>query len=81
MERQELPTTYIVLTRSTDPEIEAERKVLESQLTDRDKVVYHWPAQESVEKARIVVYAGPRNFATHPWRIAEKREVTALAHP
>ena len=60
-----VPTTYVVLTRSREPEIGLKRNA--DALAPDAKVVYHWPAQENLDKARVVVYSQPRNFTRNPW--------------
>jgi hypothetical protein len=60
-----VPTTYVVTTRSRDPEIGLKRN--SEVLTQDARVVYHWPEQESLEKARVVVYAQARSFERNPW--------------
>ncbi len=60
------PTCYVVLTRSRDAEAAKDREG--KQLAPDAQVVYRWPTNAEVAKARVVVYAQKRNFETHPWK-------------
>jgi 4-amino-4-deoxy-L-arabinose transferase-like glycosyltransferase len=63
--QSDVPTTYVVLTRSRDPEIGLKRN--SEILSKNARVVFQWPERESIEKARVVVYAQPRDFGRNPW--------------
>ena len=63
-----VPTCYVVTTRSRDPLVEANRN--QSVLAKDAKVVYAWPEQAEVEKARVVIYAQPRDWEHQRWRKA-----------
>jgi Dolichyl-phosphate-mannose-protein mannosyltransferase len=63
------PISYVVRTRSRDPEIDESRRQDEGKLREARKIVYWWPENADVEKARVVIYAGPRDPVTHPWPI------------
>ncbi len=62
------PNCFVVITRSKDDDVREKRETQEEELKkSRAELVYHWPASADPAKSRIVVYALPRNFATHPW--------------
>ncbi|MCI0638135.1 MAG: glycosyltransferase family 39 protein [Gemmataceae bacterium] len=54
------PTSFWVLTRSSDARVGAEREQIESELRGKGRLVYHWPPEREPQKARVVVYAVPR---------------------
>jgi hypothetical protein len=63
------PTCYCVRTRSRDPEINQKRLEGEETLRQKDaRLVWHWPANVTVENARVVIYALPRDPKQFPWR-------------
>lgn len=66
------PTCFVVMTRSNDPTVGAQRRSLEEkfQIHDKSRIVYHWPTTAHVDQARIVIHALPRNRQTHPWTVA-----------
>jgi 4-amino-4-deoxy-L-arabinose transferase-like glycosyltransferase len=64
------PTCYVVMTRSKDAEVDQRRQDEEHRLRDHGRLVYHWPERSSVEKARVVIYALPRDFQKDPWKVA-----------
>lgn len=56
------PKHYFVLTRSRDPEVMQVRDLEEARLREADGVlVYHWPSEKPVDRARVVVYAVPQH--------------------
>lgn len=61
-----VPKCYIVTTRSRDPMIDEQRQT--RGIAKEAKVVYVWPPQAETDKARVVIYAQPRNPVTQPWR-------------
>lgn len=64
------PTCFVVITRSTNAEVDGKRRGQEQSLRqDRGQLVYFWPSEQGAEKARVVVYALPRNPKTHPWPV------------
>lgn len=63
------PLSYVVRTRSRDPEIDENRRQDEAKLREAREIVYWWPQNADVEKARVVIYAGPRDPVTHPWPV------------
>ena len=64
------PTCYVVLTRSKDSDIDGDRKEKEDEIRRRAKLVYQWPEDRSLEEARVVIYAQPREMRIHPWTVA-----------
>jgi len=66
------PLCYVVMTRSRDPEVAAARLAKERKLKRRGSLVYHWPRDRTVEEARVVVYAVPRDPRRHPWKVAAR---------
>ncbi len=60
-----VPTCYVVTTRARDPQVDAERHA--RVIAKSAEVVYVWPAQAEVDKARVVIYAQPRNWETQRW--------------
>jgi hypothetical protein len=66
------PLCYVVMTRSRDPEVAAQRLAKERKLKRRGRLAYHWPTDKSVEQARVVVYAVPRDPRRHPWKVAAR---------
>jgi hypothetical protein len=67
------PTCYVVMTRSQDPKVDAIRKIWEWRWKlSNASIVHHWPATASVQQARVVIYALPRDPRTQPWVIAKK---------
>jgi hypothetical protein len=68
------PICYVVKTRSQDPKIDAIRKQWEQQLRLSNAtatIVHHWPATATVQQARVVIYALPRDSRRQPWTIAK----------
>ncbi len=63
------PTCYVVVTRSKDVEIGLSRNAAESNASQKGKLVYQWPENKSLEEARVVVYAQPRDRKTNPWTV------------
>jgi hypothetical protein len=62
------PTHYFVVTRSKEDGVREKRETHEESLKRTSaKLIYHWPPSGDASKARIVVYARPRSFETHPW--------------
>ena len=57
-ESQHVPTCYIVTTPGRGPQTDNNRRTV--VLRPEAKVVYTWPEESVVEKARLVVYAQPR---------------------
>lgn len=73
------PTLFVVMTRSKDAEVRERREQKEIGLKQAGaKLVYHWPTNIETEKARIVVYAMPRSFQTHPWK---KEDASSVFQP
>jgi hypothetical protein len=66
------PLCYVVRTRSRDPEVDDSRRQDEVKLREGREPVFWWPQNADVEKARVIVYAGPRDPVTHPWRVVAK---------
>jgi hypothetical protein len=66
------PLSYVVRTRSRDPEIDESRRQDEAKLREAKEIVYWWPPNADVEKARVIVYVGPRDPVTHPWPVIAK---------
>jgi hypothetical protein len=64
------PTYYVVVSRSKEPESDKVRKVKEDHVRARAARVFRWPENSTWEDARVVIYAGPRDFTTNPWRVA-----------
>jgi len=68
------PVAYVVMTRSKIREVDAIRKDEESQLLEaKARIVYHWPPSAEPERARVVVFALPRDFQKYPWKVAESQ--------
>jgi hypothetical protein len=63
-----VPTSYVVTTRSRDPQINADRAA--AAITSKAKIVFVWPQDSDLERARVVVYAQPRDFKKNPWHKA-----------
>lgn len=61
-------TCYVVTTRSRDPWIDSQR--LSARVPEDAQVVYVWPVESDPAQARVIVHAQPRDYQTHPWRIA-----------
>ncbi len=54
------PLSYVVFTRSRDPEIDRLRKLDEAKVAAADgRIVFHWPSHRPQEGARVVVYSLP----------------------
>jgi hypothetical protein len=69
------PVCYVVMTRSRDSDIDAQRKQEEQKIhAAGGSVVYHWPERAELARARVVVYRRPRDFASHPWTKADPRD-------
>lgn len=66
---------YVVTTRSRDPIIDAQR--MTAHLTKDATVVFTWPENVDPSQARVIVHAQPRDFKTHPWRVAPSGESDA----
>jgi hypothetical protein len=64
------PKSFVVMTRSRDPEVAMERQKKERILSKRGRLVYHWPPERSAAEARVVVYAVPRDPRAYPWKVA-----------
>ena len=58
---EQVPTTYVVVTRSRDAEIDAKRQLV----GENARVV--WPAPNQLAKSRVIVYAQPRDYVRNPW--------------
>jgi Dolichyl-phosphate-mannose-protein mannosyltransferase len=66
------PTCYVVMTRSQDPKVAAERKRWERWWKSSNAIIVHqWPATATVQQARVVIYALPRDPRTQPWTVAK----------
>src|SRR6516162_6483488 len=62
-----VPLTYVVITRSRDAEINADRRKMEEYAVSAGgQEVFHWPDDGSVAAARVVVYVLPR--ASWNWK-------------
>jgi hypothetical protein len=67
-----VPNHYFVMTRSKEDGVREKRETQEEALKKSNaRMVYHWPTAGGPAKARIVVYARPRNYDSHPWTKAE----------
>lgn len=65
------PRCFVVITRSRIQEVDDVRKTEERKLAESGaRPVYHWPDHTELARARVVVYERPREFASHPWKIA-----------
>jgi hypothetical protein len=64
------PTCYVVATRSRDASIGFRNEKV--KLREDAAVVYRWPENVELVKARVVVYAQPREMEFHPWRVARQ---------
>ena len=65
--------SYVVMMRSRDPEVAAQRQRMERKLAKRGALVYHWPEEKPATQARVVVYAVPRIRAAIRGRSPRRR--------
>ncbi|MBI2806492.1 MAG: glycosyltransferase family 39 protein [Planctomycetes bacterium] len=64
--RDAQPTCYVVSTRARDPKMDEARQAGNGIANAR--LVYAWPEGVAPAKARVLVYARPRNQKDHAWR-------------
>lgn len=75
------PKCYHVVTRSSEAGVRERREATERDLAKRSELVYHWPADRPVERARIVVYAGSRDPVAQPWGLAPPTVAVPVSRP
>ncbi|MBI3408577.1 MAG: glycosyltransferase family 39 protein [Planctomycetes bacterium] len=64
------PTNYVVVTRAREGRSDQIRLETEQKVLILGPVVYHWPANQDVERATVIVVAAPRDMKKHPWHVA-----------
>jgi Dolichyl-phosphate-mannose-protein mannosyltransferase len=64
--RRKQPTCYVVTTRSRDPLIDEKRQ---DGVVEKDAKVA-WSDAGQIERARVIIYAQPRDAKKNPWRKA-----------
>lgn len=62
------PLCYVVMTRSKQRDVDADRRAEEDKLRQAGgRVVYKWPQRATDEDARVVIYSLPRDYEKNPW--------------
>lgn len=67
------PICYVVMTRSKIRGVDDTRKEQEAKLREATgHIVYQFPPNVDEERARVVVFALPRDWEKQPWRVARR---------
>ncbi len=62
------PRAFVVVTRSRDLETVTDRQKQEEALKSQASIARHWPPNEAVENAKVLVFVTARDPKTHPWK-------------
>jgi hypothetical protein len=76
------PKCYTVISRSSDHGVRERRDDQEKRLhAANGSIVYSWPEGKEPEKARVVVYAAPRDAVTRPWHVQDGVRIVPVSRP